>query len=208
MIKTPRNLRSYRHALIIKKLKALNPRFKPAQSGSWQTVVPLLEEPISREVIELELRNIEVAWKRCQKLAKVGAAKIHLVLHPKLYDVYEKQKCVFVREHPMHIVELYKLPTRERQQISKKPIEKIVQKKSVPTVKKPKIEDVEEIAEDTDLEEYWAKQKPKPLEQVYTKKHCVDCLETKPKVNVGDCSEYNWMIALELAKRDAVCEEL
>ncbi len=215
IIKTPVKLEGYFRAYIIRRLKVLNPRFDYPNTASWQTVKPTLEESISREVIEIELKNLDLAWQRCHKLTKNGASKIHLVLHPKLYEEAKKAKPNFITENPTAKLEIYSLP-QKKTQYRKAPVKKKEKQIITPrsTKKAEPIEDFEdELPEDTDLEQYWATKKPKPLEEINVSLQkgitCSTCDMLIQEENRADpvCQKYPWEIAVNLTERDAVCEE-
>ena len=214
-IEMPHKLEGYFRSAIIKQLKILNPQFDYANTASWQIVKPTLEEPVSREVIELELKNVDFAWQRCLKLTKTGASRVHLVLHPKLYETAKKLKSSYIIDNPIAHLELYSLPKREKKECktaTKKKVKPIIIAK---TIKKTKpAESLEDdLPEDTDLEAYWATKKPELFEQVNVSLQkgitCSSCKELIREENCSYpvCQKYNWEIAPDLAERDAVCEE-
>lgn len=100
----------------------------------------------------------------------------------------------------------------EKSKLIKKKTKKLLQ--SLPQETKPRVEpqfiiEDPELEGDIDLEKYYAQFKPKELEQVFTKNHCVDCGDFKLGKNSGKyyCAKYLWIIDHDLAERDAVCEE-
>ena len=36
---------------------------------------------------------------------------------------------------------------------------------------------------------------------------CVECDDFQPLGNYGECQKYGWLVATELARRDAICQK-
>lgn len=204
----PKRLDKFSHDEIVKTLIELNPRFYHPNRGSWQQNVPDLEDP-SREVVKVALIKLRDAWTQCLYYNRSGATRIHLVLSPRQYLDYKTKESkissipnVEVYTLPELLIKSYLLPKKRKtkEETKKHPIANIE-----PIMWMPTIVEEPELEGNIDLEKYWAKHKPKELQQVYTEKHCVDCKKFKEENNMGVCPKYNWEIALDLTERDAVC---
>jgi len=103
-------LKHFSHSQILRILKQLNTQYKDASHGSWSESWPDLEEPITRQVVEVALSDLKKAWGQCLYYYRMGASEIHLVLSPKLFLDYENNESAFVRENPILNVAVYTLP--------------------------------------------------------------------------------------------------
>lgn len=107
----PKTLKQFAHDDIVRILKRLNSRFRQPHRASWPQGVPDLEEPVTREVVEVAVaRDLRIAWGQCLYYYRMGASQIHLVLSPRLHISYKKDECSFVRENPIPKVIVYELP--------------------------------------------------------------------------------------------------
>ena len=107
----PKTLKQFAHDDIVRVLKRLNPKFSSSHRASWPQGIPDLEEPVTREVVEVAVsRDLRTAWGQCLYYYRMGASQIHLVLSPKLFIGYKKDECAFVRENPIPKVNVYELP--------------------------------------------------------------------------------------------------
>jgi hypothetical protein len=95
----------------VRLIKKLNCEFKQARRGSWGRGIPDLEEPVSRQVVEVAIaRELKTVWGQCLYYYRLGASHTHLVLSPRLYREYKDNENVFVRENPIPNVQVYMLP--------------------------------------------------------------------------------------------------
>lgn len=133
----PKTLKQFDHDDIVKILKRLNSRFRQPHRASWSQGVPDLEEPITREVVEVALsRDLKTAWGQCLYYYRMGASQIHLVLSPRLFISYRKDECSFVRENPIPNVVVYTLPDI-RLHVSDEPKTRVEKSKKTKTVRVP-----------------------------------------------------------------------
>lgn len=110
-ITLPSKLEHFRHDDIVHTLKELNSQYDLPRRGSWGGGIPDLEEPITRQVVEVAIaRDLKTVWGQCVYYYRMGASHIHLVLSPRLFHNYTKNECVFVKENPVPNVEVYMLP--------------------------------------------------------------------------------------------------
>lgn len=125
-IKIPNRLFSTNHNDVVKRILKLNPQLHKPQRAAWPQGLPDLEEPISRQVIDIEFRNLTAAWKRCIYYSRLGAAKIHLILEPKLFEAYIKNKGWYLEAYPLSNIEVYTLPhVKQKDKRLKNKIKKI-----------------------------------------------------------------------------------
>ena len=110
-ITLPRKLEHFRHDDIVHLIKELNSQYDLPHRGSWGEGIPDLEEPITRQVVEVAIaRDLKTVWGQCVYYYRMGASRIHLVLSPRLFQNYRRNECIFVKENPIPNIEVYTLP--------------------------------------------------------------------------------------------------
>jgi hypothetical protein len=107
----PKTLKQFSHDQICKILKRLNSRFSSALRGSWPKGLPDLEDPVTREVVEVAVsRELKTSWGQCLYYYRMGASEIHLILSPRLFLQYKNDESGFIRENPIPNVVVHTLP--------------------------------------------------------------------------------------------------
>jgi hypothetical protein len=202
-------------------LKQLNTLYDYPARGSWSESWPDLEEPITRQVVEVALTDLKKAWGQCLYYYRMGASRIHLVLSPKLFLDYKNNESAFVRENPIPNVDVYTLPQilvrvshKVKVKPKRKPVKSPMLKFIITDEEKENMsktfgyEGYHTIDLDADIDDP-SMTETLELAETPTKdgKYCFDCPEFANEGVKGVCKKFNWAIVLELAKRDAVCME-
>lgn len=231
----PSKLEHFRHDDIVHLIKELNSQYDLPHRGSWGKGIPDLEEPITRQVVEVAIaRELKTVWGQCVYYYRMGASHIHLVLSPRLFRNYKTDECTFVKENPVPNVEVYMLPDN-RLPIIVFHKATVKQAKGVkPNLSKhvaiwpflasrsetenPKIKDVKNdivaqttdysITDDTDDE---VMIEPSLLSDANQEVHleqkpiCIDCKTCVCQDEAVFCKQHGWIISKALASEQRLC---
>jgi len=231
----PSKLEHFRHDDIVHLIKNLNTQYDLPNRGSWGDGIPDLEEPITRQVVEIAIaRDLKTVWGQCVYYYRMGASHIHLVLSPRLFHNYIKNECSFTKENPVPNVEVYMLPDNKLPLVvahkakvkqTEGPKQKIP--KHVPIwpflaskAEKSKVkETVKSIAPlgcsmtnadddvDTDLrvEPGFLSDPKLEIQTERSKPLCIDCKTGSRENETISCRKYAWIIVKELASKQRLC---
>lgn len=219
-LKLPTHNEEFRRSDIVKAIEQLNPCFHKPYRASWSEQIPDLENPITRDVVRVELLDFDRAWKDCLYYQANGAQKIHLVLSSKAFLDYEDQENILLQESLCKAIDMYLLPpvtcrrirrTTKDVKLEKGDVRVKIQPEAVldpleiPVVVKPTGEIEVGLGVKVVLDKSF-KPPMKRLDEIKRDgKYCVDCESFVEEGETGSCKEYKWTMNLDLARRDTLC---